>query len=68
LYNKLLYVKTHRLIWVNQGATMDKEELLNLYLEKLRLVSLEKLHARDISVIEALKEAVLYIEGEMQGY
>ena len=47
---------------------MNKEELLNLYLEKLRLLSLEKLHESDISVIEALKEAILYIEGEMQGY
>lgn len=47
---------------------MDKEELLNLYLEKLRVLSLEKLNESDMSVIEALKEAILYIEGEMQGY
>lgn len=47
---------------------MDQSELLESYLEKLRHLALEKLQERDISVIEALKEAILYIEGEMQGY
>lgn len=47
---------------------MSQEELLNLYLEKLRVLSLEKLENHDISVIEALKESIIYLEGEMQGY
>ena len=47
---------------------MDQEELLNLYLEKLRLLALEKMEESDISVIEALKKSIIYLEGEMQGY
>ena len=47
---------------------MDKEELLLLYLERLRILTLEKLNEENITVIEALKTSLLYIEGEMQGY
>ena len=47
---------------------MDKEKLLSLYLEKLRMLTLEKLNEENITVIEALKTSLLYIEGEMQGY
>ncbi len=47
---------------------MNKEELLDLYLEKLRLISLDKLEDNKLSVIEALKESIVYLEGEMQGY
>ena len=47
---------------------MNQEELLNLYLEKLRVLSLEKLEDNTLSVIEALKESIVYLEGEMQGY
>lgn len=47
---------------------MNKEELLNIYLEKLKLLSLERLQENNISVIQALKESLNYIEGEMQGY
>ena len=47
---------------------MKNEELLNLYLEKIRLLSLEYLNEKDISVIEALKMSIRYLEGEMQGY
>jgi len=47
---------------------MNKEELLNLYLEKLRLLSMQKLEEKNISVIETLKESIIYLEGEMQGY
>ena len=47
---------------------MNQEELLNLYLEKLRVLSLEKLEDNTLSVIEALKESIIYLEGEMQGY
>jgi hypothetical protein len=47
---------------------MENEELLNLYLEKLRLLSLEYLDEKNISVIEALKLSIRYLEGEMKGY
>lgn len=47
---------------------MDKEELLELYLEKLRLLALERLEDTNMSVIEALKESIVFLEGEMQGY
>ena len=47
---------------------MNQEELLNLYLEKLRVLSLEKLKNSNVSVIEALKASIVYLEGEMQGY
>ena len=47
---------------------MDSKELLGLYLEKLRILCEEKLEEGNISVIEALKESILYLEGEMQGY
>ncbi len=47
---------------------MNQEELLNLYLEKLRVLSLKKLEGNKLSVMEALKESIVYLEGEMQGY
>ena len=47
---------------------MDQEELLDLYLEKLRALCKEKLEDSNISVMEALKESIVYLEGEMQGY
>lgn len=47
---------------------MNQEELLNLYLEKLRMMSLEKIKEDKLSVIEALKESIVFLEGEMQGY
>ena len=47
---------------------MEQEELLNLYLEKLRALCKEKLEDSNISVMEALKESMVYLEGEMQGY
>lgn len=47
---------------------MNSEELLDLYLEKLRILCKEKLEEDNISVIEALKASISYLEGEMQGY
>ena len=48
---------------------MNKEELLNLYLEKLKLLTLEQLHTSpNLSVIEALKKSLTYLEGELSGY
>ena len=47
---------------------MDQEELLNLYLEKLHVLCTDKLQEKEISVMEALKESIVYLEGEMKGY
>lgn len=47
---------------------MNSQELLDLYLKKLRLLCQERLEEGNLSVIEALKESILYLEGEMQGY
>jgi hypothetical protein len=48
---------------------MNKEELLKLYLEKLRLLTLESLERKEVlTVMEALKEALIKLEGEMTGY
>lgn len=47
---------------------MNKDELLDLYLEKLRSLCKEKLEEENLSVIEALKASINYLEGEMQGY
>jgi len=47
---------------------MNQEELLALYLEKLRLLATEKLKEENITVLEALKASLIYLEGEMQGY
>ena len=47
---------------------MNNEELLTLYLEKLRILTEEKLAQDNTSVIEALKASLIYLEGEMQGY
>jgi len=48
---------------------MQNEELLNLYLEKLRLLAMESLAENEkLTVMEALKKSILYLEGEMSGY
>jgi len=47
---------------------MHHEALLELYLEKLRQYTLENLSQNNLSIIEALKESLSYLEGEMSGY
>ncbi|MEA1983728.1 MAG: hypothetical protein U9N39_09295 [Campylobacterota bacterium] len=47
---------------------MNEEEKLLLYIEKLKLLSLEKLENRDIDALRALKESLHFIGGEMKGY
>ena len=47
---------------------MNKEELLELYLDKLRQYTLEKLSHQDISILESLKESLIFLEGELSGY
>ncbi|MDA7816741.1 hypothetical protein N9A28_00965 [Sulfurimonas sp.] len=47
---------------------MNHEENLKIYLQKLEKIAYERLRERNLTPIEAIKEAVNYIEGEMQGY
>ena len=47
---------------------MDKEELLKIYLKKLEKIAKERIQERNLTPLEALKEALKYIEGEMKGY
>ncbi len=47
---------------------MNNNELLDIYLERLKTLSLERLGDNNISVIEALKASLNYLEGEMKGY
>jgi len=47
---------------------MNHEELLKIYLKKLEEQAFERLKERNLTPLEALKEALNYIEGEMQGY
>jgi len=47
---------------------MENEALLNVYIEKLRLYTVEKLNEKDISILKALKESLHFLEGEMKGY
>lgn len=47
---------------------MDNEELLKIYLERLKSLSLEQLYDNKVSVMEALKASLNYLEGEMKGY
>ena len=48
---------------------MENEELLKLYLEKLRLLTLESLERKEkLSVMEALKLSMIFLEGEFTGY
>lgn len=47
---------------------MHNEELLKMYLQKLQEQAYERLKERDLTPLEAIKGALNYIEGEMQGY
>jgi hypothetical protein len=48
--------------------TMDNEALLKIYLKKLEEEAFTRLKERKLSPIDAMKEALNYIEGEMKGY
>jgi hypothetical protein len=47
---------------------MNEAEKLAIYLERLKILSYENLQEKNITAIQALKEALNYIEGEMIGY
>lgn len=47
---------------------MSEAEKLDIYLDKLKALSTELLHEKEATALQALKEALHYIEGEMTGY
>lgn len=47
---------------------MDEKEKLLFYIKKLEALALEKLEDDKISAMQALKESLNYIEGELIGY
>lgn len=47
---------------------MSEEEKLTIYLEKLKALSAQNLCDRKTTALQALREALDYIEGEMIGY
>jgi len=47
---------------------MNEEEKLNFFLQKLEILAKENLEKPNTSAIEALKEALNYIESEFIGY
>ncbi len=47
---------------------MSEVEKLTIYLERLKVLSHENVQEKNITAIQALKEALNYIEGEMIGY
>jgi hypothetical protein len=47
---------------------MSEEEKLTVYLEKLKVLSAQNLRDKNTTALQALKEALSYIEGEMIGY
>jgi|SaaInlStandDraft_3_1057020.scaffolds.fasta_scaffold183534_1 hypothetical protein len=51
-----------------KGKTMHDEENLKIYLKKLEKLAYERLKERKITPLEAIREALNYIEGEMKGY
>lgn len=47
---------------------MSEEEKLTVYLERLKILSYEYLQEKNTTALQALKEALNYVEGEMIGY
>ena len=47
---------------------MSEEELLRVYLQRVSQIALERLREQDIRALDAIQEALHYLQGEMQGY
>jgi len=47
---------------------MNEEEKLKVYIERLHVLSTEKLDNNKMTAIKALKESLNIIEGELIGY
>lgn len=55
-------------IYLTGEKNMYDEENLKIYLKKLEELAYERLQERNITPLEAIREALNYIEGEMKGY
>jgi len=44
---------------------MNKQENLKIYIKRIEKLALERLEERNITPLEAIKEALNFIEGEM---
>ena len=62
------YLILFNIIKEKKGKIMHDEENLKIYLKKLEELAYERLRERNITPLEAIREALNYIEGEMQGY
>ncbi len=47
---------------------MSDEQKLEIYLERLRVLALEKIQEKKQDAMSALKESLHIVEGEMLGY
>jgi len=47
---------------------MNEEQKLEIYLERLKILALEKIKDEKKDAISALKESLHIVEGEMLGY
>lgn len=47
---------------------MDDEKALDIYLKRLEEIAKERLKDLNIRPLEAIKQALNVVEGEMQGY
>ncbi|CAI6151889.1 MAG: hypothetical protein SPLUMA2_SPLUMAMAG2_00241 [uncultured Sulfurimonas sp.] len=47
---------------------MSDEQKLEIYLERLRVLALEKIQEKKADAMTALKESLHIVEGEMLGY
>ena len=47
---------------------MNDKEKLEVYLQRLRVLALEKIELESKDALSALKESLHIIEGEMRGY
>ncbi len=47
---------------------MNDEELLKIYIQKIQEEAMQRLRERKIAPLDAIREALNMIEGEMKGY
>lgn len=55
-------------ISIRRITVMSEEEKLKVYLDRLQKLCIEKIQDQKISAMQALKESLNIIEGEMTGY
>lgn len=47
---------------------MNEEEKLKIYLHRINLLAKENIKKKDTSALEAIREAINFVESEMTGY